>query len=473
MLDQPSGLRFDVYERVHLPEDVAAIEELEEIELTPHIQVVHQGEQVLLRGNLLLSGVYSSQAGSEAGQSLEHWIPVEITLPMNRVHRLEDIAVEIENFDVDLLSSRTLNITGVLSLQGLQVQQQASANWQDEEPITVVHQIEERNQEAFHSSGQEEEAGEEPGSIAFQKPWYGEEPVGTQPFRQPFEAEPVETPTQQQFYEAEPAELPTQQQFYEAVPAEAPPHRQPTEGEAAGQTASFEPDEEEAASKAISWAAFTVPDEREQEVGKASLQESFGSSHFELEEQPSGQESSPFAAEPAFAPSREPAVQDPVSGFESNIESETGFAASPDSKLETEPAKQEMKIAFSGKRAEEEEEQPGETGIMTLLHSNRREQEARNEAKRQEEQQAAPEQGGARPSGDEVEWKKLFLNNQSEENEFRKLRMCIVQREETLEAIAERYRLNPREIVLYNRLADHNVTEGQVLSIPQPVTLKS
>ena len=39
-------------------------------------------------------------------------IPVEITVPLNRVSSLDDIAVEIENFDVDLLSKRSLNITG-------------------------------------------------------------------------------------------------------------------------------------------------------------------------------------------------------------------------------------------------------------------------------------------------------------------------------------------------------------------------
>ena len=61
MTDQLNGLRFDIYERVHLPDDVAAIEELEEIELVPHMQALPQEDQVLLRGHLLLSGIYRSQ----------------------------------------------------------------------------------------------------------------------------------------------------------------------------------------------------------------------------------------------------------------------------------------------------------------------------------------------------------------------------------------------------------------------------
>nr|WP_285891152.1 LysM peptidoglycan-binding domain-containing protein [Paenibacillus pasadenensis] len=44
--------------------------------------------------------------------------------------------------------------------------------------------------------------------------------------------------------------------------------------------------------------------------------------------------------------------------------------------------------------------------------------------------------------------------------------MCIVQREETLELIADRYQLQAREIALHNRLADGSVSEGQVLYIP-------
>src|SRR4030095_12457181 len=93
--DQTNGLRFDVYERVHLPDDVAAIDELEEIELVPRIQVIDQGDHAILRGQLLLSGIYRSQNDSENSLTLEHWRPVEITLPMNRISRTEDISIAI------------------------------------------------------------------------------------------------------------------------------------------------------------------------------------------------------------------------------------------------------------------------------------------------------------------------------------------------------------------------------------------
>lgn len=91
-MHEPSGLRFDVYERVHLPQDAADIREIEEVELTPCVQAERQGDQVVLRGSLLLGGVYLPDDESRNSRQLEHWIPVEITLPLERVSRLEDLA---------------------------------------------------------------------------------------------------------------------------------------------------------------------------------------------------------------------------------------------------------------------------------------------------------------------------------------------------------------------------------------------
>ncbi|MED4604251.1 hypothetical protein P9314_26850, partial [Paenibacillus validus] len=160
MATDQNGLRFDIYERVHLSEGVLGIKELESVELVPHIQVLSQGEQAVLRGNLLLTGAYVDEQGREA-QTLEHLIPVEITLPMNRVQRVEDIAVEIENFDVDLLSERSLNITGVLSLNGLEVfsSSEGERSWSEtEEEVVFVHEARVPQREAAAEPWAEEQA---------------------------------------------------------------------------------------------------------------------------------------------------------------------------------------------------------------------------------------------------------------------------------------------------------------------------
>lgn len=47
------------------------------------------------------------------------------------------------------------------------------------------------------------------------------------------------------------------------------------------------------------------------------------------------------------------------------------------------------------------------------------------------------------------------------------LKICIVQRNETLEQIAERYQVSPEEIIRFNRLSSSEVQEGEMIYIPQ------
>ncbi|MDT2193659.1 LysM peptidoglycan-binding domain-containing protein [Paenibacillus larvae] len=70
------------------------------------------------------------------------------------------------------------------------------------------------------------------------------------------------------------------------------------------------------------------------------------------------------------------------------------------------------------------------------------------------------------PRADALEWKRLFVNSESEQP-FRKVKMCIVQKEETLEDIAKKYDINLRELQLHNRLSDQEVSAGQILYIPK------
>jgi stage VI sporulation protein D len=73
-----------------------------------------------------------------------------------------------------------------------------------------------------------------------------------------------------------------------------------------------------------------------------------------------------------------------------------------------------------------------------------------------------PEETG---ESDVLEWKNLFISA-SEEQQFRKVRLCIVHKEDTLESIAKKYDRKPQELRLYNGLSDQEITEGQVIYIP-------
>lgn len=575
MSGQSQGLRFDVYERVHLPEEVAAIEELEEIELVPRIQVIQQGEQAILRGQLQLSGVYRTADRADNVQTMEHGIPVEITLPMNRIESLEDISVEIDNFDVDLLSSRTLNITGVLSLTGFRVEPAAEeqAEWQ-EEPFTAVHrpeaqpqptgdissfryleleqeEEEQPQQQAVYAgteaayqnvsaSEDEEEAAAEhdyrpapsseyednvdPMEAALNEPYQyaaGWTQLGSPRAQDDFPAGPPSYLAPLQSVDPQQYEQPAYNQWpglpqqneqppepgYQRQQAEQPDwfalQRQEEEQgefaqqEEAGPAAEFEqqrqsfeqsPDNQPEAysEKPVSWASFSA---------LSSLSSSTSGSNAGSEEaEPAAvlygrpqvaqePELAAEAVEPAF---EEPAVNDRPSAAdpaasgarEASAEAAANASASADqpessgqsayasafaAEQPQEPERQELRIAVGAKRSPAPPQQEAGDGITSLVGRSRREQEQRQAAERNRQQQ---QEASAAVPAEEVEWQSLFLSRASDESAFRKVKMCIVQREETLELIADRYQLQAREIALHNRLADGSVSEGQVLYIP-------
>jgi stage VI sporulation protein D len=326
--EQQTGLRFDIYERVHVDEGISAISELNEVELVPHIQVLSQDDQAVLKGNLLLTGSYVDDSGVNI-RSLEHFIPVEITLPMNRIGRVEDIVVEIENFDIDLLSPRSLNVTGVLSLQGVEMISSPLESWREEEEIVFVHESgNPHHKTAPHDSIERVEALNET------------------------------------------------------------------------TTSSAEPEIQIQAVK--------------HEVSKDESMEQ------------------PVSAPPQASPASQVTEED-----------------------------KDLKVAF-GKNADEAIEVKS-YGIKSLLskassifHSDKRKEE---EALLAAQAEAA--------KGEPVEWKKLFLQSTEESRDFRKVRICIVQKEETLEGIAKRYQVTPRELQLFNRLGDQDISAGQIIYLPK------
>ena len=432
MTDQLSGLRFDIYERVHLPDDVAAIEELEEIELVPHMQALPQDDQVLLRGHLLLTGVYQSQGGSGLSQ-LEHWIPVEIALPLNRIQSVEELAVEIDNFDVDLLTTRSLNVTGVLALRGLQMQSVQSPVWRDDS-FTVVHQA--QPEDAQDASAQLRSVEQE---ASF---GYGD------------------------------------------VKADA-------ETEAA-EEAAFLGGELVEQERVDEWglqqetdAAFAHDASKE---GKEAKESSWLSMFQQLEEARSDQvETAQGSAEGAdLTDSGEGGVQwgdlstgrpaaeqlaEAGPGIGADVESDGEEPPAAESQLPVAEEKQDLRVALGGKPLDSAaSSQASGVGLLSQLGDKGAKWEAqlRSQEAALAEQQSEQESNAAQNarSGDEIEWTRLFLSGGSEGQSFRKVTMCIVQREETLEEIASRYNLQMRELQLYNRLQEPYLSEGQVLYIP-------
>lgn len=477
MFDQSYGLRFDIYERINLAEDLPGIEELEEAELIPHIQVISQQDQATLRGHLLLAGLYKGDTETGESEPLEHWIPVEITVPMNRVSSLDDIAVEIENFDIYLLSRRSLNITGVLSLKGIQAAAPGvrDPNWADEE-FTVVHAPEPQNPYLAKDATQERGYEPYPGVTVNEK---AEEAA-----QRYLDDSPNETPGVNIRNGGSGQEDRTQQYLASWAAFENQNGREGEQAAGPGNPAGEDADGRDTVEFALHNDAESATRDVEPAVRDA---EPAAPSVWQFERHAQAESEPEFAvpaqAEEAHqsfpgvvdrngdevdavpvlhaAESEAQAAYDPQDSAGPAAE-ETAFQDEEAILKAEEPAgKPELKVAFTTKGSDAP---ASGVGFSSLLHSSRNVQDQEPASRDEEEPAEAWEEPS---SSEDVEWKSLFLGNRREETPFRKVRMCIVQREETLDIIAERYQLTARELLLYNRMSEQNVEEGQVLYIPQ------
>lgn len=440
MFDQSYGLRFDIYERVHLSDEVVGIQELEEIELVPNVQVVPHGDHATLRGNLLLSGVYKGDDEQRSTLTLAHFIPVEITLPMNRVQSLDDISVEIENFDVDLLSTRTININGVLSLKGIELTQPEQSPWMAEQ-FTVVHQTEPVKVQAAAPKDFRSQSEEDVPEEAFQASKNND--VGDI-----LESVSLYEREQQIEHEIEQAQHQGITFHPEFITIQA---------EGADSQNQIEQEDRESTERI---AEVTLSDQPQQIDSLETDKEP----HLEFTPQePIEQEK-----ERVFISNSEHPIEESQQApfYDYGLVEENTISEAEELSLEEriEEEKKALKVAFNSKK-EPEPENANNMGLSALLYSSKniKEIETRH-AVEELEKQAKKLRSSS--NGEEVEWKSLFLNHEDEKRAFRKLKMCIVQREETLDMIADRYNMNPRELLLYNRLNDHTIAEGQVLYIP-------
>ncbi|MCM3785806.1 LysM peptidoglycan-binding domain-containing protein [Neobacillus mesonae] len=479
MLNPPYGLRFDIYERVHLPEDVPAISELEEIELYPRIQVISEQEHAALRGHLLLSGIY--QGENNLQEELSHQIPVEITIPLSRISSIDDIAVEIENFDVDLLSTRSLNITGVLSLRGIEGIGPAedASEWNPEE-FTVVHS----------NSAEEEESAPNP-LYAGYNPYHRDPAIQDVQSNSGDDETGLEASEEEKSFLYTPYEPsgsaiePKEEEVVWTLPYEAQSVGEPAVRDESLQETSYYANEEYEIANADSSEqtdrGYNEPADSYADLNSAQEERNNQESpapevwSFEPASVPAAEREATSAAEREATSSAEPVESSALPQLE-NAAEESSYTDSDQESVDIQresavlleadvpqpeagEEKPELKVAFGSKKSNDSSSQ-GSYGITSLIQKNKAPEEVL-----QLEDQLPIQQRDEEPT-EEVQWKNLFLGSGSEQTPFKKVKLCIVQREETLETIADRYQLSTRELQLYNRLSEQSVEEGQVLYIP-------
>ncbi|MDT3428885.1 stage VI sporulation protein D [Paenibacillus forsythiae] len=434
MYDQSHGLRFDIYERIHLPQDLPGIAALEEVELLPDIQVIQREDRAELHGQLLLTGLYRSE--DDRTNSLEHSIPVEITVPLARVSSLDEIGVEIENFDIDLLTMRSVNITGVLSLRGIGGAEPVPA-WQREE-FTVAYSPDE---EVRADAGETADPAEEGEGLYENSLWTYGEGITDEAAQEREQVLPGIT--QNEDGDESPILNLEENQDAKIHTESSQPFGAEEETELGAQRKT-----------ANSWSHFAaggtdaaspLAGERTSASETAELAEADGAA------QPESADASDDDALETFAQ---------ASGVsqEEALAQDTGSLPEPPLSPED---KQDLKIALGTKKDSGSQTKEHLTFSSLLSSGRAHEQE---EVPAEKASSAAP--AIAAESSEDTEWKSRFVRDKDGAEAFRKVRLCIVQREDTLDTIAEKYQLSARELVLYNRLSEQTVEEGQVLYIP-------
>lgn len=451
MNDESYGLRFDIYERVHLSDELVGIDQLEEIELTPHIQVIPAGDQVTVRGSLLLVGAYTSAEDKRRSQSLEHWIPVEITLPLNRVSSLDDISVEVEYFDVDLLSTRTLNITGILSLHGITMERIEPSTWEPEQ-FTVVHQTDPKKEESEPAWVRDYEM--HPSTFAAQAKEQAE-------LMEYPEAEPTRKDNSVVFEEQQgQAPYPLNQTWNKSEPIDPVPIKEDLK------FVEMEENKHDFEQIPLTWnnTHFNQFEAPEMVQMAPSVQQSADDS---VDVQ-SEHETSNNIPEIAQMQAREAAyMNDRKLSHNDSKPTETVTNAHEHIKRDySTSVEPNMTVPQTFVQAQATELADLGPEMKGAFNTPKRWEQPEEYRKNEEETIQRQVTSNETTASDEAKWQSLFLRRLDDNRAFKKVRLCIVQRQETLDTIADRYCMNSREIALYNRLSEMDVTEGQILYIP-------
>jgi len=148
------------------------------------------------------------------------------------------------------------------------------------------------------------------------------------------------------------------------------------------------------------------------------------------------------------------------------VHEDAQIAAEPVIAEQEEDEEVELRVAISGKASREE---PGNVNITSIFSQASR---AKQEALAQEAESSSSSSrrkgmaSSAAPTTTEA-MQNLTSFVKSKEERSSQLKMCIIQRDETLEHIAQRYSMPVSKIVEVNRLATEQLVAGQILYIPQ------
>lgn len=155
------SLRFSLKESVWFQKG-QEVEELLSISLDPDVEIEELDHEVIVRGQLDLTGEYVArkddstyslrelspaksidyvETREDGVNELVHSFPLEISIPRNRVKVIEELYVSIEEFDYELKENGCLQLLADISITGLCDEERSEDEVEEEE--TVYAELEE------------------------------------------------------------------------------------------------------------------------------------------------------------------------------------------------------------------------------------------------------------------------------------------------------------------------------------------
>ncbi|MDT8859503.1 stage VI sporulation protein D [Alkalihalobacillus sp. MEB130] len=434
--EHPSKLSFSIEESVWLNKG-QEVEEILGMSLEPEIVIEEKDHHVFIRGGLRLVGEYrptgTDDSKADNSQTLEqqvsfrsagdvtiaadgsgqikHFFPIDVTIPLSRIQNLDDVYVEVDSFDYDLPEKSCIQLTADISISGMTQQQE-----------TYEKRIEKEIEKAAAAKAEVSEEEEQvPTAFSFEAKKRPEPELARQ--------EPV--------VQKEEIEEPVSY-----TPPSAPKPASPAQTSASSPIHSFYQPEE----KKPAWAGS--PSSRmyaQQEEEEPTLTSYDSRKEVELEATSEREEVARLEeVEEDATESTEPVYEEIESveeEVEEIVEEVREAPAQPETKINLAPLKEIATEPVAEDRPEADAEGDAEV-------------EAKAPTPREENA--------------------LYLTKMLSKGEerFSKWRMCIIQENESLDTIADRYEISTSQIIRMNRLQGEQVEEGQILYIPVSVESK-
>ncbi|MCM3141816.1 LysM peptidoglycan-binding domain-containing protein [Brevibacillus sp. MER 51] len=491
---QDGQLSFAIKETIFLSSDRAGIGELQELELVPDVEVLENDSYISITGCLQLVGKYepireAAEATGGEGESLVeamtftpfrqeasdqafygweeqigHRIPLNITIPLDRITEIGDIYAIVDSFDYKLESPHQMLIDADLKILGIVLGDRAEKAEQIE---TRAASPGEGAWEYTFAAGEDGQEYTEPTSLddIDQKLSALEEELERQAL--PASYESTESPS---MFDTPAIAQSNEEEYYEQYGdvLEVTQSNPPESWETA--PISYDFDSQQSAS-------YDSSDSYSEQPVLADEQEQMR----EIAEKDSGHEEPILAIHDQQAIAYKQ-VSNESTGSSVEAESqeavqeaaEASVVAEPEPEQEAEPVVAqpetaaedvEVRVAISGKPSQEERSSVNITTIFS--QASRAKQEAMAmEAESSSSSSRHGSAANASPSTMEA-MQNLTSFVRKKEERSSQLKMCIIQRDETLEHISQRYSLPVSKIVEVNRLTSEQLVAGQILYIPQ------